>query len=493
MTKRSTTFSSLTLFVYVLSLLMLLGCPDTTLESNGGPNNTTAMNNPNTSSGSCTNTCIVGETDCLSESVVKSCVTQSDGCRGFGAPKRCARGEVCSAGKCMADSGGSSNQCSSTCVLGAKPKCSGNAIETCADHDNDGCLSYGAPQACGAGEVCSEGACMSPQCDQTPCELKAKTCEGDQIRVCQEIAGCLVFGPAQDCAEGKTCSNGACVAQAGCEDECVAGEKLCSPSNGTRLCEDGDNDECVEFVDKDTCASGQECRQGACVAAASCESTCAQAGKKSCDGSAIFECTDDGQGCLTRTFVEECATSGQVCQGETSPRCAVPPQSGSVVINEVLYDVSGNDVFDPRPNDGIPEEISLTFVELSGPPGFDVSGWEVRFVNGKNGQTYTSATLPPSTTLDGRGMVLVVTDKPSSYFRFTPAVLLLTATSTDDGIQNGPDNIELYDASGTKRDALGYGDFAAEPGLVFTGEGSAVDEPLPGRALGRLPRCPGHQ
>jgi len=45
----------------------------------------------------------------------------------------------------------------------------------------------------------------------TPCTEGATQCSGSQVQTCARDANqCLVFGPASNCATGKTCSNNAC-------------------------------------------------------------------------------------------------------------------------------------------------------------------------------------------------------------------------------------------------------------------------------------------
>jgi endonuclease I len=101
-------------------------------------------------------------------------------------------------------------------------------------------------------------------------------------------------------------------------------------------------------------------------------------------------------------------------------------------INEIHYDNSGTDTGEA--------------VEIAGPAGTNLSGWQVVLYNGSNGSSYATYTL--SGTLS---------DQCSGYG--------VTTVSTP-GIQNGsPDGIALIDGSGIVRQFLSYeGSFTATSG-----------------------------
>lgn len=103
-----------------------------------------------------------------------------------------------------------------------------------------------------------------------------------------------------------------------------------------------------------------------------------------------------------------------------------------VFINEIHYDNNGTDTGEA--------------VELAGPAGTDLTGWQVVLYNGSNGSVYATYTL--SGTL---------TDQCGGY-----GVKAITTP----GIQNGaPDGLALIDASGIVRQFLSYeGTFTASSG-----------------------------
>lgn len=118
--------------------------------------------------------------------------------------------------------------------------------------------------------------------------------------------------------------------------------------------------------------------------------------------------------------------------GSASPPPAIPPttSAGSTLwISEIHYDNAGDDL-----NEGI---------EVQGPPGMPLDGWEIVLVNGNGGAVY--ATLALSGAL------------PSSGAVWTPAV-----------VQNGsPDGVALVAPDGSVREFLSYeGAFTGADGPV---------------------------
>jgi DNA/RNA endonuclease G (NUC1) len=109
----------------------------------------------------------------------------------------------------------------------------------------------------------------------------------------------------------------------------------------------------------------------------------------------------------------------------------------SVRISEFHYDNSSTDIGEA--------------IEVSGPAGTDVTGWQIVLYNGNGGTVYGTQTLSGSVpaTCDTRGVIVV--DYPSN------------------GIQNGsPDGIALVDSNGALIEFLSY-----EGGM--TGVGGAAD------------------
>jgi DNA/RNA endonuclease G (NUC1) len=120
--------------------------------------------------------------------------------------------------------------------------------------------------------------------------------------------------------------------------------------------------------------------------------------------------------------------------GPAGPRLDLASTLPDVRISEIHYDNAGTDVGEA--------------IEVSGPAGTDLTGWQLVLYNGNGGASYGTTTLSGTipATCDPRGVV--VTEYPSN------------------GIQNGsPDGVALVDETGTVVEFLSYeGVFAAVGG-----------------------------
>jgi hypothetical protein len=141
---------------------------------------------------------------------------------------------------------------------------------------------------------------------------------------------------------------------------------------------------------------------------------------------------------------------------------AGPTASASIVISELLYDVSGPDA-------------GQVFVELYGTPGTVLDGMFLDGVNGSSGSIYMSAALTGVMPVDG---IFVIGDDDGSGTSLVNNADLVA----DVDFQNGPDSVVLRDSNGIL-DALGYGDFSS---AVFAGEGSPVADVASGWSLARM-------
>ncbi|MFQ5490582.1 MAG: endonuclease/exonuclease/phosphatase family protein, partial [Phycisphaerae bacterium] len=201
-----------------------------------------------------------------------------------------------------------------------------------------------------------------------------------------------------------------CMINADCDDGLVC--------NGTETCVGG---RCV--AGNDLCP-GQNCEEAT--------QTCAEC--------FINAQCDDGLFC---TGVETCV--GQVCQPGTDPCGGLPCNEftgtcggGGVGtdpwINELHYDNSGSDTGE--------------FVEIAGPAGLDLNGWQVVGYNGNNGSSYNTITLS-GTIPDQAGCTGTLA------FNFS-------------SMQNGaPDGLALVDPSNTAIEFLSY------EGVMTAGNGPA--------------------
>jgi hypothetical protein len=125
----------------------------------------------------------------------------------------------------------------------------------------------------------------------------------------------------------------------------------------------------------------------------------------------------------------------------------IPTAPGTVLINEILYDPNGAD--------GAGED---EFIELSGPPGLDVTGLRLYGVNGSTGDTYL-------------GPVIIVGSLDESGFLVAGGTNVIAATiPLPTTLQNGPDSVQLRGCDEAAVDAVAYGEFGETEFPVGEGE-----------------------
>ncbi len=145
-----------------------------------------------------------------------------------------------------------------------------------------------------------------------------------------------------------------------------------------------------------------------------------------------------------------------------------------VTINEVLYDLPGSD------------GTGSLFIELRGPVNADLSGMEIRLINGDGGKLTQSIVLPTGARIGESGL-FVIADQSSGIEKNTMVVNANAIIDFDP--QNGPDSVQLLGANGILLDVLGYG----SPLPALDAEGIAMFEKNPapdapaGSSLSRLP------
>lgn len=164
------------------------------------------------------------------------------------------------------------NQCILICTNGDPFICKNGQVVICADHDNNGCLSYGNAMECTGDTVCQGGMCVEVTCEN-PCTEGTACCDGELFQICEINfkMGCFEFMLGNECVVGQICMGDVCVEEINCEDECFVGEKFCGFGGMLCVCEDFDGDGCVEYVDKVECGVGQECCGGECIEVLTCE------------------------------------------------------------------------------------------------------------------------------------------------------------------------------------------------------------------------------
>jgi outer membrane protein assembly factor BamB len=192
-----------------------------------------------------------------------------DPCLEWGPVTLCPSGRVCSPSPAPA-------QCVLACADACQPvnsrRCTSDGLgfEICSDWNSDGCLEWGGATSCGAGQTCSGGQCAA-SCTDDCSPSGALVCDtgdptGKGYRICGQFDAdaCLDLGSPAACGYGQRCQTGSCVTV--CTDGCATpGEVRCS-GNVIEVCAAGhDADECLEWGTQATCGSGSLCWRGGCV------------------------------------------------------------------------------------------------------------------------------------------------------------------------------------------------------------------------------------
>lgn len=256
--------------------------------------------------------CQPGETVCGPAGGRITCDGQdANGCLSWGAEQACPAGQSCRAGQCACD-----DPCQPQDVVCGP----GDGVIACSQPDEHGCTAWMAEQACPQGEACSEGACAC-----------GEACEPGQLR-CGPGGGaitclapepdeeCARYGPEQACPPDQICLAGACV----CAEPCSLGETFCA-GQGLSTCEQSGPDSCLAWSSPVACLGDQICVEGACACADACEqgqTMCSQNGKGTvaCQGPDALGCFGWGpeQPCGKGLV---CNPQEGLCRPDTPPEC----------------------------------------------------------------------------------------------------------------------------------------------------------------------------
>ncbi|MBU1433171.1 hypothetical protein KKF91_21755, partial [Myxococcota bacterium] len=292
----------------------------------------------------CQDECVDGRVRCADGGVQGCGDFDADPCLEWGVPSACPQGLVCDAGACVAT-------CSDECAAGSA-RCQGEGVATCGDFDADDCLEWSTSAPCAAGEICADGACAAVCTPE--CNAGAARCAAGGVQSCGDLAICprwgaligerFVVGETQPCAEGTSCSNGACLQV--CQDECTRGNSECTPSGERRICGDFDPDECAEWSEPIACAQGESCSNGVCASV--CQDECVL-GESDCDQADSFTvCGDfDDDDCSEWGLSQPCE-AGWVCQDGACVGCAAAEEVPDGVDNDC------DDIIDEAPQGTLP-------------------------------------------------------------------------------------------------------------------------------------------
>lgn len=287
----------------------------------------------------CVDECDAGGARCEVGGVVTCADHDADGCLEWGARTPCAG--ACALGACEA-------QCRDECGEAGLARCDGWAVELC-ERGATGCLQWGAPTACPIGTTCSLGSCGATCADE--CELGNTTCEAGGVVRCGQYDGdaCTDRGLPLACADGESCSGGEC--GSGCSNECTSqGARSCDPiGRSIRECRQGDIDACLEWVIVAACAAelGETCSNATC--ASECVDECEADATRCASGSAtrVERCRDaDADSCLEWAADTDCASAGQVCAAglcatDCRDECTSAACDGDAVVACAEFDGDG--------------------------------------------------------------------------------------------------------------------------------------------------------
>ena len=152
--------------------------------------------------------------------------------------------------------------CTNACTEGAK-QCSGNGVQTCQKNGSTGCTEWSGATACGANQVCKNGACETTCTDA--CSAGAKRCVDNGVQTCATGAsGCTEWQKTEDCGSNKICSNNACIDKpAECTNECEIGAIQCKDEGSYLTCAQIEG--CNKWSAAATpCPASQVCSDNAC-------------------------------------------------------------------------------------------------------------------------------------------------------------------------------------------------------------------------------------
>lgn len=276
---------------------------------------------------------------------------------------------------------------------------------------------------------------------------------------CALSCGNGILDPGEVCDDGNTTNGDGCDANCkptGCGNGVVTEGEACD--DGNTASGDGCRADCtLEVCGDGIVDAGEECDDGNTESGDCCSSTC---------GAETGAC-DDRNGCT----VDDTCTNG-VCAGTL-----LPPW-----INELDYDDYA----------GFPNDDRDEFVEIAGPAGTDLSGYQIIAVEGAGPQCSTGffvnagdahfiATIPSGTVLgddNGKGIgffVACFSHTSSNVVASGKCDVVLPAPFSDSNLKNGhltnadewscPDGILVLDPDDNLVEAVSYEGTVANAGL----------------------------
>ncbi len=292
--------------------------------------------------GACEATCrdqactVVGATRCDGDAVATCRDDNEDGCLEWVTGASCDSG-VCASGRCA-------SVCEDECTTVGARDCEANAVVTCGQHDSDSCLEWGAPADCG-GAICSLGTCAA-ECVDACGSVGATRCAAGGVQTCGDYDAdpCLEWGTTVNCDSGESCSSGACLTV--CTPECTeSGATDCDDAGLRRVCGNFDGDVCLEWGTPTACEAALVCAEGSC--ATTCTSECVVVGATECTpGGQLRTCTSDGGPCLRWDSPVNCpggtTCSAGRCESTCTDTCSATGERQCVAGSTTRYRTCGD-------------------------------------------------------------------------------------------------------------------------------------------------------
>lgn len=161
-------------------------------------------------------------------------------------------------------------------------------------------------------------------------------------------------------------------------------------------------------------------------------------------GSKVVVCHKPATRAERTINVGAAAVAAHLRHGDILGACGAASTLVTPRLNEVFYDQVGG--------------TAGEFVEIVGPAGFSLQGWELRLIDGATGNTYMSIDFLASTVISASGFYVIGV-----------------------ALQNGPDAVQLRNGAGALIDAVQYGNAGANN----AGEGSPAPDVPAGKSLSR--------
>lgn len=248
------------------------------------------------------------------------CGARSDCSAVTGVPPEgtvCAEDEVCIAGSC------------GTCPAGLL-KCGQQCVDPLTSEGNCGasadCLGDNAGTACELSETCVSGVCVETPCPAGLLRCGIQCVDPQSSKVfCGASADCAAANAGTTCATGEICDAGSCVAD--CSSGILCNEVCVDPQSHATFC--GASGDCTGDNAGTECEFTEECEGGTCVTVQCtrgevlCNGVCVDpdtnlafcGASGDCQGANAGVACANGEVCLRGTCTSSCPGGQVVCDG----------------------------------------------------------------------------------------------------------------------------------------------------------------------------------